>query len=73
MADKFDPNDFDWFCDKCGSYLNAQSGWTGKAGTYVCKRCGYSNPIRKFNTFDRLIPGVEYTDPMLPGREKYDD
>lgn len=73
MPRQFDPNDYDWFCDKCGSYLNSQPGWSGNPGSFTCKHCGYSNRIRKFNTFETLVPGVDYTDPLLPGKDKYED
>ncbi len=59
MPRQFDPNDYEWFCDECGSYLNGQSNWTGEAGRYTCMKCGCSNRIRKNNTFDEpVMPGV---------------
>ncbi len=34
-----------WFCDGCGTYLNAQQGFDRKKDTWVCSKCGFDNDI----------------------------
>lgn len=42
-ASEFEDDYVFWFCDKCGSYLNNQDGFSRKAKKHICKKCGYEN------------------------------
>lgn len=35
----------DWYCDRCGEYLNDQPGFDDHLHTWKCTRCGYENRI----------------------------
>lgn len=45
-------SDFDWYCDKCGAYLNDQRGFDGEYGIFICKECGAGNYISATNIVD---------------------
>ena len=47
-ADMRFPN-VDWYCDKCGAYLNVQDGFDDHKYIWKCKECGYKNSISKDN------------------------
>lgn len=38
-----------WFCDKCGAYLNIQSGFSTYTGSWKCRVCGYDNDVTEDN------------------------
>ena len=35
----------DWWCDRCGAYLNSQSGFNDHKYTWKCTECGFKNSI----------------------------
>lgn len=35
----------DWFCSKCGAYINAQNGYSNRIFEWKCTECGYKNII----------------------------
>ena len=37
--------DVDWYCDKCGAYLNSQDNFNDHKYIWKCKECGYKNSI----------------------------
>ncbi|MBO3091673.1 Sec23/Sec24 zinc finger-containing protein [Schleiferilactobacillus harbinensis] len=47
MADRFP--DIDWWCDRCGAYLNTQAGFTDSKYIWQCTECGFKNSISKSN------------------------
>ena len=42
----------DWYCDRCNSYLNSQSGFDDHNYTHKCEDCGHKNSISKTNIYD---------------------
>ena len=44
--------DIDWFCDRCGAYLNDQPGFNDSNYTHKCTECGYKNSISRDNIFE---------------------
>ena len=36
-----------WFCDRCETYLNIQSGFTTKNKTWKCSECSHINSVTK--------------------------
>ena len=58
----------EWFCDRCGAYLNDQPGFTDHHKIWKCRRCGYKNLIDIENIFDSeedYKNGAPATDPDL--------
>jgi predicted RNA-binding Zn-ribbon protein involved in translation (DUF1610 family) len=47
MAERFP--DVDWYCDKCGTYLNDQSGFNDHKYLWKCTKCGFKSSIFKDN------------------------
>ena len=45
MSDRFP--DIDWWCDRCGAYLNSQPGFDDHHYTWKCTECGCVNKIDK--------------------------
>lgn len=45
--DKGELDYFDWYCDKCGAFLNHQFGFVNHGDTWKCECCGYENSISK--------------------------
>lgn len=39
----------DWYCDRCGAYLNSQPGFDDHKYLWKCKKCGYKSSISKAN------------------------
>ncbi|MBR7044431.1 MAG: Sec23/Sec24 zinc finger-containing protein [Lachnospiraceae bacterium] len=35
----------EWYCDRCGAYLNDQEGFDDHHHFWKCRVCGYKNPI----------------------------
>lgn len=44
----------DWWCDRCRSFLNDQSGFDDHKYTWKCTECGYKNSISRDNIFESL-------------------
>ncbi len=42
----------DWWCDRCGSHLNEQRGFSDRKYIWKCKECGYKNSISRTNIID---------------------
>ncbi len=40
-------SEYDWFCDNCDSFLNAQPGFDAYCKHWKCTNCGYINKIAK--------------------------
>ena len=59
---KFDPSEYDWWCDGCGASLNNQSGFDPECGTWVCTECGYENEIAASETEDSYRYGYSSCD-----------
>ena len=47
MARRFD--NVDWYCDRCGAYLNSQPGFDDHKYIWKCQKCGYKSSISKAN------------------------
>ena len=47
MAERFP--DVDWYCDKCGTYLNDQSGLNDHKYLWKYTKCGFKSSIFKDN------------------------
>jgi len=41
--------DVDWYCDKCGSFLNNQDGFNDHKYLWKCTECGFKSSISKDN------------------------
>lgn len=41
----------DWWCDRCGAYLNGQSGFNDHKYTWKCTECGFKNSISRDNIY----------------------
>jgi len=35
----------DWYCDRCNTYLNSQSGFDDNNYTHKCESCGHKNSM----------------------------
>ena len=42
----------DWYCDRCGHFLNSQDGFTDHKYIWKCTYCGYKNSISRTNIID---------------------
>lgn len=42
----------DWWCDRCGAYLNDQYGFDDNNYTHKCTECGHKNSISRDNIYD---------------------
>ena len=42
----------DWYCDRCGAYLNDQNGFDDNKYVWRCSKCGHKNSISKDNIYD---------------------
>lgn len=60
-------NNYDWFCDNCGDYLNNQSGFDSNSGVWYCKNCDERNSINSSSIIDM----EEYDDYMNSGYDSY--
>ena len=47
MSQRFD--NVDWYCDRCGAYLNSQPGFDDHKYLWKCRKCGYKSSISKAN------------------------
>lgn len=47
MSKRFD--NVDWYCDRCGAYLNSQPGFDDHKYLWKCQKCGYKSSISKAN------------------------
>ena len=45
----YNDNGCDWYCDKCGTFMNSQSGFSVTNGTWVCTECGFVNDVTEDN------------------------
>lgn len=43
MSERFP--DIDWWCDKCGAYLNSQVGFDDHKYIWKCTECGFKSSI----------------------------
>lgn len=43
--------EIDWYCDKCGAYLNSQNGFDDNKYLWKCTECGFKSSISKDNIF----------------------
>ncbi|MDE7229592.1 MAG: Sec23/Sec24 zinc finger-containing protein [Oscillospiraceae bacterium] len=50
MSERFP--DVDWWCDRCGAYLNNQDGFDDHNYTHKCTECGHKNSISKDNIYE---------------------
>lgn len=41
--------DIDWYCDRCGAYLNSQKNFDDHKYIWKCRKCGYKNSISLAN------------------------
>lgn len=42
----------EWYCDRCGAYLNDQEGFDDRLHSWKCRVCGYRNPIEIEEIYD---------------------
>lgn len=40
----------DCYCSWCNAHLNIQHGFEGNNGSWICKKCGYVNPLPEIYT-----------------------
>ena len=50
MNDRF-PG-IDWYCDRCNSYLNNQTGFDDSKYIWPCIECGHKNSISSNNIYE---------------------
>lgn len=50
MAERFP--DIDWWCDRCGAYLNSQDGFDDHHYIWKCTKCGHKNSISASNIYE---------------------
>ncbi len=50
MSDRFP--DVDWWCDRCGAYLNDQYGFDDHNYIHKCTECGHKNSISSDNIYE---------------------
>lgn len=50
MTERFP--DIDWWCDRCGAYLNSQNNFDDHKYTWKCTECGFKNSISKDNIYE---------------------
>ena len=50
MSERF--VDIDWWCDRCGAYLNSQFGFDDHKYIWKCTECDYKNSISRDNIFE---------------------
>ena len=44
--------DIDWWCDRCGAYLNGQEGFDDHKYIWKCTECGHKNSISSDNIYE---------------------
>ncbi len=44
--------DIDWYCDRCNSYLNNQTGFDDSKYIWPCTECGHKNSISSNNIYE---------------------
>jgi DNA-directed RNA polymerase subunit M/transcription elongation factor TFIIS len=44
--------DVDWWCDRCGAYLNDQSDFDDHKYLWRCTDCGHKNSISATNIYE---------------------
>ena len=44
--------DVDWWCDRCGAYLNTQNGFDDHRYIWRCTECGHKNSISADNIYE---------------------
>lgn len=42
----------DWWCDRCGAYLNDQEDFDDHKYIWRCKECGHKNSISSDNIYE---------------------
>ena len=52
MMPRFKAEEYDWYCDECGGYLNAQEGFSTRLRKWKCTNCGHINYIDENNVRD---------------------
>ena len=50
MGERFP--DVDWWCDRCGAYLNSQDGFDDHHYIWKCTECGHKNSISASNIYE---------------------
>ncbi|MFT8812330.1 MAG: Sec23/Sec24 zinc finger-containing protein [Oenococcus sp.] len=50
MAERFPETD--WYCDRCGAYLNIQIGFNDRHYIWQCSECGHKNSISSDNIYE---------------------
>ena len=64
MSDRFP--DIDWWCDRCGAYLNSQERFDDHHYIWKCTECGHKNSISASNIY-------KSHEDYWNGRKKEDD
>lgn len=42
----------EWYCDRCGAHLNEQAGFDDHLQEWVCRVCGFPNPLAMSEIYD---------------------
>jgi len=50
MGERFP--DIDWYCDRCNTSLNSQSGFDDHRYIWRCEECGFKNSISAANIYE---------------------
>ena len=50
MSERFP--EIDWWCDRCGAYLNDQDGFDDHKYIWKCTECGHKNSISASNIYE---------------------
>ena len=65
-AEKMENDYVFWFCDKCGTFMNVQKGFTEENGVWICEKCHTLNDV----TLDNLRGQCRYCGKLLNDPDK---
>ncbi len=57
----------EWYCDRCGDYLNVQDGFDDHQPAWICRKCGYENLL---NCSEIYVNEEDYRNQMDPVDEE---
>ena len=50
----------DWWCDRCGAYLNEQYNFNDHNHTQKCTQCSHKNSISQDNIYESDVDFFEF-------------
>ncbi len=58
----------EWYCDRCGDYLNSQEGFDDHVRIWTCSKCGYKNPITIDHIYETKEDYLSGQSPVNPDK-----